>query len=394
MGMKSTLSVKPVLLKAIQSRFGRNLSSAAECEELSNHIYKNIKVQISAQTLRRFFGFIQDNTEPSSITISYLVRYCGFSSLDELLANAARIENTEVNEEMVYFIKEFYNIELTAGLDFNYQKACGNIARQLVQFPSLLNSLEGFLSSNKVAQIFFFERHPYIDGLGDGYSKLIRLYAQEKRTPEAQLFAYCLLHFGSILTQKYVEASLYIQQINQISVDASIHPFVQARKIMANLLDASVKKDSRQLDEWTEIALKEEKKQKRYPDTENYFPFFQFILADAFNLVGKHDEAMQMIVLAQTDYIRHAGPIEDGYYTALSLIHAIALFHSGNRQLCKNILKQISEQELLFTSNKYYQIQKYLLELKLANPKSKIKIQSLNRAVNQLIQETGFTFFR
>ncbi len=58
--MKSKLASKALLLKEIQFRFGRNITSASECEELSNHVYKTIHVQISAQTLRRLFGFIND----------------------------------------------------------------------------------------------------------------------------------------------------------------------------------------------------------------------------------------------------------------------------------------------------------------------------------------------
>lgn len=392
--MRSKLASKPLLLKEIQSRFGRDITFPSECEELSIHIHKSIHVQISAQTLRRLFGFINGDTEPSTTTISFLVLYCGFNTLNELLNHTETVSSSKPDLDKIRFIKEFYNIELTAGVDFNYQKACGNIARQLQQDPNLLYSLAGFLSSSKVAQIFFFERHPYIDGLCTGYSQLLKLYAQEKKTPEAQLFAACLLHFGSILAENKTEASICIQQINQISINASIHPFVQARKIMANLMQAWLVGSGEEIEFWTEIAFSEERKQARGIFKEAYFPFFQFILADAFNFIGKYEEAFEMVCIAEQDYNRFPNsPIESGYYECLSLIKAIALYHTGDIKGYKNELQIFTNSEFIDMSRQYFLIQRKILDLIATNDKSSQKKNKIREEVSNLINKTGFSIF-
>lgn len=392
--MAAKLTILPALRKEIQTRFGRNLVFASDCNELSHHIYKSIRVQISAQTLRRLFGFIEDGTEPSDSTISYLLQYCGFNTMNELLKHTENLGNTKLDEDNVRLIKEFYNIELSAGTDFNYQNACGNIAKQLLQDPNLLNSLAGFLSSNQVAQIFFFERHPYIDGLCNGYSQLLKLYAQEKKTLEAQLFAVSLLHLGSILAINKNEASIYIKLINQISIGNSIHPFVQARKIMANLTHAWLLGNEEEIAIWTEIAFTEERKQKRGMFKEAYFPFFQFIVADAFNFIGKYDETLRMIQIAEQDYIRLPdSPIESGYYECLSLIKAIALFNTGRKNECKSLLSEVNNEELIFSSKKYFTLQLLNLEHQMAKPQSAAKRQKIVTHINTLVKETGFKVF-
>ncbi len=392
--MASKSTILPALRDEIQTRFGRNIVFASDCNELSHHIYKSIRVQISAQTLRRLFGFIEDGTESSDSTISYLLRYCGINTMNELLKHTENHSNTKPDEDKIRFIKEFYSIELSAGVDFNYQKACGNIAKQLFKAPNLLNSLASFLSSNQVAQIFFFERHPYIDGLCNGYSPLLKLYAQEKKTSEAQLFAACLLHLGSILAENKTEASKYILQINQFSADNSIHPFVQARKIMANLTHAWLLGNEEEIAIWTEIAFTEERKQKRGNFKEAYFPFFQFILADAFNFIGKYDEALEMVQIAEHYYIRLPdSPIESGYYECLSLIKAIALFNTGRKNEGKSLLNEVNNEEIIFSSKKYFTLQLLNLELQLTKPQSAAKRQKIVSHIDTLVKETGFTVF-
>ncbi len=337
--MKLTSSDIKVLKEEVQKRFGKDVISSYECIQLSEHIYKVTENNISAQTLRRFLGFIKDGTQPSTYTVSVLMSYCNIDSIEELRQKVSTDETTQNLPDVVSVIKDFYNISLTPESDYNFQKSCGNVAKQILSSSLLLNDLSGFLSKNPVAQIFFFERHPYIDGLAGGFTKYIKAYIADKNTTEARLFGNCLIYLGLFLSKKQAEAAEILAEINVIGIHQSIHPFVQARVIMANLLEAKAQNDSDKLNYWTEIAFQEEKKQKRYPAKEAYFPFFQFILADAFNLVGKYDEVLEMIDIASTDYKKlDNSPIEDGYYTALILIHAIALFHKGNISASKELL--------------------------------------------------------
>ena len=392
--MKKKWDIEPLLME-VCARFGRKITAASECEELSKHIFSSIHIQISAQTLRRIFGFINDNVISSTNTVSTLLLYCGYASMEELLSHTSSQSNSILDKDKIRFFKEFYNIELSSGVDFNYQKACGNIARQLLQEPDLLNGMTGFLSRSTVAQIFFFERHPYIDGLCNGYSKMIRLYAQEKKTPKAQLFSTCLLHLGSILADDKVEAAIHLNRIKQIPLVDPLHPFIQARRIMAFLTQAWLDKNGEELNRWTDIAFMEERKQARYPSKEAYFPFFQFILADAFNLIGDHESAKEMIQIAEKDYKRYSDAvIENGYFDCLDLVKAIAFYHTGDHRGGKHILNQIENSGFIFIVHDYFLIQRKLLEVESCSEESILKRPRIIYDISQLIKKTGFNIFK
>ena len=392
--MVSEIDELELLKSEVQNRFGKKLNSSFESANLSDHIKKSTGSYISPQTLRRFFGFIDDNTKPSPYTISILLDYCKRESLQELKSIEQNRQTKQISTETVFTIKEFYNIELSPEFDFNFQKACGNIAKLITSDTNLLNKLSGYLCKNSVSQIFFFERHPFIDGLCNGYSQYVEAYIKEKNTSEAMLFGYCLIHLGLILSQRNKEADKLLKKINNIEANDSIHPFVQARKIMANLLNANIKSDKFALQYWTELAFQEEKKQTRYPVKEAYFPFYQFILADAFNLIGQFDNALEMIHIAETDYKKiDKAPIEEGYYTALNLIKAIAFYKIGKQKESKQLLLVVNNEELVFSSKKYFLLQRLHLELKMTKSRSTAKMNKLTDSINFIVKETGFTCF-
>lgn len=392
--MESKIDETNLLKREVQKRFGKKLNSSFECVNLSDHINKLTGSYISPQTLRRFFGFIDDNTNPSPYTISILLKYCSRGSLEELRLIEQNRQNRQINPETIFTIKEFYNIELTPEFDFNFQKACGNIAKLITSDSNLLDELSGHLCKNPVSQIFFFERHPFIDGLCNGYSQYVEAYIEEKNTNEARMFGYCLIHLGLILSQRNKEADKLLKKINNIEANASIHPFVQARKIMANLLNADIKSDKFTLQYWMELAFQEKKKQARNPVKEAYFPFYQFILADAFNLTGQFDNALDMIHIAESDYKKiDKAPIEEGYYHALNLIKAIALFNIDKLQESKQLLREVNNEELVFSSKKYFLLQRLHLELSMAKDQSTTKRNKLIDSINLLVKETGFSCF-
>jgi|GEM_PF-1015889 len=388
-------TVAQKLRQEIRYRFGRQLAFATQCNELSLHIASSIHKNISPQTLRRVLGFIHDQTTPSETTLHYLANYCGFSSMQALIDSG--IGNSSYNphiDDRALLIEQFYTIELSGDYDFNYQKACGNIARIILADEELQMRLSGFLCRSKQAQIYFFERHPYIDGLSGNYRKLIQQYIQEKKNPEAQLFSYSLLHLGSFLANRIREADSLFEKVNNIEANKSIHPFVQARVAMTGLLQAFATQNKVQYTYWKEQMIAGEMRQPRDASLRAYFPFFQLIAAEAFNLTNDYDESLRMCEIADSDYRATSNsPIEEGYYTHLKLNRSIALAYTGKESEARILLKELKSKEFPFIMQKYCLIQQKLLELHLTNQDSLKKRPSLITEVKQLISETSFTFF-
>lgn len=377
----------------ISDRFGKPITFSNECEELSLHIKYVTGVKISAQTLRRLLGFIKDDVKPNTSTLKVICEYCGLDEVDQLYQSNNN-QLTSIDLEKISLLKGFYDIELTLGYDFNYQKACGNIAQKIINQPKYLEALSGFLTKSSVAQIFFFERFPFIDGIAGNYKKHFKRYVQSKKNNEAQLFGNCILFLGAFLTQHKKDMIHYIKLINSIVVNPEMHPFPQARKIMSNILFHHCLKDSEAVYKWKLIAFDEEKKQLRGNTPSAHFPFFQFVMADAFNLIGDYEAAFEMIKRADLDYKRYDnGVVELGYFECFDLVRAIAYFNSGKKDEALRILNRIESSKFIFIYHAYFLIQQKTLELNMCKSQATKKYQKLNAEIDSLVNKTGFTVF-
>lgn len=378
----------------IELRYGKTITFSAECNKLASHIYHAIGVKISAQTLRRVLGFINDGSKPSKSTLQVICNYCNVDHVEELFA-AKKPKLSAIDLEQINFLKSFYEIDLSSDYDFNYHKACGNIARKIINQPNYLETLSGFLTRSPVAQIFFFERFPYIDGMAGDYNKHFKRYVQSKKDHEAQLFGNCILFLGAYLNQNKKEATDYLTRINSIASNEEMHPFPQARKIMSNILYHHRYGDKTELVKWKKTAFEEEKKQLRGNMPSAHFPFFQFTMADAFNLVGDYESALKMIHLADLDYKRYDnGVVELGYFECFDLVRAITYYHIGRKEDATRVLNRIESAKFIFICHDYFLIQQKILELNMCKSTTTKKYQKIETEISGLINKTGFTTFK
>lgn len=375
----------------ISVRFGKPISFSHECEELSLHIKYVTGVKVSAQRLRRLLGFIKDDVKPNTSTLKIICDYCGLDTLEQLY-QSNDYHYKSVDLEQISLLKGFYDIELTSGYDFNYHKACGKIAQKIISQPKYLDALSGFLTKNTVAQIFFFERFPYIDGIAGDYKKHFKRYVQSKKDNEAQLFGNCILFHGAYLTRNKKGMSDYLELINNIKVNKEMHPFPQARRIMSNVLFHYYSNNKNELDKWKFIAFEEEKKQLRGNTPSAHFPFFQFVMADAFNLIGDYDAAIEMINRADLDYKKYDnGVVELGYFECFDLVRAIAYFNIGKKEEAIRVLNRIESSKFIFICHDYFLIQQKIMELNMCKSQSTKKYQKLKAEIYSLVNKTGFT---
>ena len=95
----------------IQLRYGDEILFSKDCEQLSLDIFEITSIKISAQTLRRLFGFINDGVQISNSSINFLAQYCGFENYENFL----KYNNTkvlEVDSKDIKYIKLFYSITI------------------------------------------------------------------------------------------------------------------------------------------------------------------------------------------------------------------------------------------------------------------------------------------
>lgn len=382
------------LINCIEKTWCRKVVYSKDCNALSDDIYQKISIKISSQTLRRVFGFIKDGVQTSKTTLNLLANYVGYERLEDLIEQYTE-DSKFIDPKDVQYIKLFYGITPFKTMDDdNYHNSSKNISKILYDKPELLSHISTFLSQNKAAQVYFFERFPFIDKLSNGYEVHIKKYLNEKVDAEAQLFGNCLLYMGYALANKDKRSEV-LHKINEISINDDIHPFPIGRKFACNIFEHFLNGNQEKLDYWIKesliVANTISSRRKEY----NNFPFFQFILADVLNLVERPHEASEIITICELDYKRVTDfNLDNGYLEALDLIKAINLVQQGKINNAKRILARSNSKDILFIMNDYFLIQRLLVELSLIKSQKSTKYQKMQQEIIRLIDQTGFYFFK
>ena len=381
------------LVEIIQKTFGSRVLYSKDCLLLSDDIYDNIQVRISAQTLRRFMNFIHDGVKISNTSLNYLSTYCGYDNYNDFI-ELYNGNNVLVDSKDIKYIKLFFSINpKNSETDENYHNVSKNIAKLLLRDNDLLSSTSTFLAKNKSAQIYFFERFPFIDGLSSGYSIHLSKYLKEKNNYESQLFGMSLLYFGYAMSNNSKRSDV-LKLINAIPEEQIYHPFPLARKFASNILEHYLNQNESELEKWINLSIKEASNVSKWKREFLNFPYFQFILADVLNLIKRSKEASEVLEICELDYIRLPNfSLDEGYIEALDMIKAINLFQLGKVSESKRILKRINSKDIIFIMHDYFQIQRLIIELKMIKTKSSKKYQLKETELNRLINKTKFYFF-
>ncbi len=383
-----------ILKNCLENTFGKKIIYSKECNALSDDIYRKIHIKISSQTLRRLFGFIEDGVQISNSTLGYLANYVGYDTYDEFTTQNKEVENF-IDPKDVSYIKLFYSITpIKSQQDENYHNASKNIAQILYQKPELLQHTSTFLSQNTAAQIYFFERFPFIDKLSSGYALHLKKYLTEKLNPEAQVFGNCLIYMGYALSNNNKRTKV-LQTLNAIPSNSDLHPFPLGRKYACNILEHYLNDSKEELEQWIKMALIEattiSKRRKEYKN----FPYFQFIISDILNLIERPTEAKRVLNICELDYKRVPGfNLDEGYLEALDLVKAINLVQQGKNKDAKRILARSTNTDILFIMHDYFLIQRLLIELALVKSSKSLKYKKMYKEINGLINKTRFYFFK
>ncbi len=85
------------LKDSVEVKFGRRIAYQKDCKILSDKLYEHTSQVVSPSTLRRFFGFLTTNSNPSRATLDILSTYCGYSDWNDFkIQNSATCTNEPI----------------------------------------------------------------------------------------------------------------------------------------------------------------------------------------------------------------------------------------------------------------------------------------------------------
>ncbi len=384
-----------LLRQKVSTTFGKEITRSFECETLSMRIKEDTGEYLSPQSLRRFLGFLDSGFNPAINSLNILSRYCGYFDWDDFVGRSQRQTYVPLTtkEEMALYL-DFYKLQLQDEQDINFHNACRIINTRILNNPALLEGLAKPLAQNPVAQIYFYERFPFIDGLCCGYERSIKLYLQHKKGEEAQVFGICLLVLGAFLSKDNKLLHIAFAKLRRYSLQDKWHPFVIGRFIGSHLLFYHAMGQEEAKMGWLEQA-------KHYGNhfasvsRIRYwkFPYYQFMICDYLNLVREYRLSCKLLFPFRN--IKNGElTVEEGYYDALLIISRVSSRGITKTDQARKALQEADFHKLGVIFKNYFTIQ-YLIVCLQSTPLNQIKKRKeLMQRADQLIHQTGFIYFR
>lgn len=373
----------------MEQTFGRPVFTAKDCIELSSEIFKRTKVQISPNTLRRFFGLVKAQNAPSKATLNTLAQYCGFFSLSDIPQSIERNGNAEMihREHVVNFLYGLFQEvpvqEMEKEILLDLVK---NILLLLNRELELAHVFQRQIAKTVNGQVLYFEQFIHLDKLHDYYGEGLKYYMFEKKTAEAECFGYSMLTFRYWLAGDDEKLRHAFEQLQAIYPPHVRNPYIVGRYYAARLFYAHMEgEDPREI---LGEAHRYHLSVRQHKERRQEFPFFEYVLSAALVLTGYSGDAQYYIDYGLDRFDQDPFFVRLGNYQILNMLKGIAHIDAGEKGQAERIFDKMNPTEFSFLSKKFATI----LYLILAG-KIKRRIYRREELLDALILETGFKRF-
>ncbi len=262
-----------ILKKGIEEKIGRKIKNRGDCELLSNAILDVLDIDLSYNTIRRFYG-LAPSTKPNSKTLNTLALFIGYNSYLHFVQNynsedrktlsqsVFKAINNFSDDEIILLIKnvkrsgddfpsfvvilirellhnrnfklinKIFNLKELAFASFSYSEvlfignSIGLLFRKNYYFDTDLLQNINFLQ----CVFLIFVDYSSINGYYGDWAAYINEHVKVKET---KLFTAALLVFKKLLNNQKVTHSL-----NEEAFDTSIHPILNSRLLSVRIFTA------------------------------------------------------------------------------------------------------------------------------------------------------------
>ncbi len=405
------------LKKEIQLKFGKEILSRGDCEELSEIIYQNTKKNINYNTLRRLFGLAKGTT-PRKYTLNLLSEFVGYQSYNDFFKryntiddwreweNVFDILDNHSTDELIYQLskerrqgRDFINIIILVCRELlirkNYDSFIKLINQPWLSFNSreynhvimLGNSIGTLLRKEQIpdsVQIDFLRSKNYIDLIYKiyvDYSSFNRNYGKQVDyvyenlnlyDKETQIFTTAVKILKETMTKGIISGRLLEKKIPKISY--KLHPILIGRLYSLKLTFSKNNEilNRRILREFEEIIIKNPNRISEYLYEVMNLAFFlnDFVLFEfIFNLI--HSKNINPL------YWYH-----NYHYLIIRLVIIYYYLHRGEKQKAKQLIVNLKPQSYRGSFKRYHGLFFHIANYHLTE-KPKVKLEILETFINQ-----------
>ncbi len=378
--MNREISVVNQLRKNIEKKFGKDIQTATDCDNLVSLITRDCKTNISSQTLRRFFGLIKTTSGYSHFTLDLLSQFCGYSNFKDF-------RNACNNQELELF---FGNSDNT---NHNYWDRSEQLCQQIIKSPDLLVSTHHRLMSFPMARKYFMENHPLRDLLGSVYVQYFSAYLKYNTSNEAKIFAYGFLFQSSFLLQNTESMDLYYNKVKETELTENVHVIPAGLKFGVQLLYADFTGNENLFKRYF-AEMKKARLRYRTASEKSVCSFESTVLESL--IFTNRSQEMKFLIENNTfqvnndeDYI--PSKRKETHDEVWKILCAVAYQKMGDKKNTERFLNQINLKNLGTGWKKYYSLLYYSVYFHSAQLDQKIECFS---KLKILIGETYFCYYQ
>lgn len=255
----------------VKGRYKRPISSVKDFEFLAE------EVNISAQTLRRFFGKIDFGKKLSTTSLDIISIYAGYDSWEHFCNQPIQNISNETNEILEIIFTFFSTLE--SSKETAMQKSVFDTAiaysKYIVQNENYMNLfLDKFQNSPDILQIVM-SFHPYYDCCAlPGYIQCMEKYISIDDTPHIQVSMNSFLAFGAFLAGEdsrfygyFEKAKFFLKEMR----NETLHYWPEIRFVVAEIIDAYLRNEPENYAEIVNRILKNDDEifSKTFPCTKD-----------------------------------------------------------------------------------------------------------------------------
>ena len=378
--MNRELSILVHLQKNVGKHFGKQISSSTDCDKLASLLSYNFNTNLSAQTLRRFFGLIKSTSKSSHFTLDLLSKFCGYQDFENFSKSYS-------NSELELFFGDVENNEK------DYWKKSEQLCRQISESPEMLINTHHRLMAFPLARKYFIENHPMRDMIGTVYSQYFLAYLKFNKSNEAKIFAYGFLFKSAFLLQNTELMELYYKKVKETELTEEVHVIPAGLKSGVQLLYADFTGNEYL---FRKYSAEMKKVRLQYLEaSEKSVCSFEYTVLESLIFTNRTKE---MKFLIENNSFQKA---DDEVYIPLQrkethdevwkILCAVAYQKMGDQKNTKLYLDRVNLENLGIGWKKYYSLMYYFVQLNVAGKNQEADIIS---KLETLINDTFFSYYQ
>ncbi|MBD3749266.1 MAG: hypothetical protein IE931_07210 [Sphingobacteriales bacterium] len=367
------------LKKMAEHKFGRTITTSKDCIDLTNALLKiNKSANLNSQTIRRLFGLVKNDFSPSIYTLDLLAQY---------VANCYWADyNFKVQPENNTLALADWILDYYANEKFGFTQ----VVDLIVESEDLQNMLLVKLAKLRSAHWMLFEHRPLRDNLNKkSYIKALEIYLDNKGTTEAEIFVYGMFFIRALLSGNKNDIEKYCQIIEGLTLSKDVHNIPAGRKFGVPLIYYHLINDEINFNKTFNEALTI---RDNYTSRMDYNGTnFDSTIIEHLLLIERYEEIKIVWGLHLKSKEKYCTTPDSECYKQFNIL--IKAYTFGQQKFNRDIMR-FDCNKMRVGERKYYNLFFLAYLIKFTKKSSQQKLIKLNIQYKELIEDTGYTYFK